>query len=243
MVMKEGRGHYGQAIGILTLDTRFPRIPGDVGNASSYYFPVKLKRVVGATVKRVVTERDPALLQPFIKAAQELEKEGVRAITTSCGFLAMFQKEMTEAVKIPVFTSALMMVPLVYRMLGRHQIVGILTADSTALTKQHLQGAGIESIPLAIAGMQDKTEFATAILDDTLTIDPEKVEYEMVSVAQQLVETNPEIGALVLECANMPPYTFAIHTATGLPVFDLYDFINFVYNAVVVQERFTKGFL
>jgi hypothetical protein len=91
--------------------------------------------------------------------------------------------------------------------------------------------------------MQDKTEFATAILDDTLTIDPEKVEQEMISVAQQLVETNPEIGALVLECANMPPYTFAIHTATRLPVFDLYDFINFVYNAVVVQERFTKGFL
>lgn len=243
MIIRGGRLHYGQAIGILTLDTRFPRIPGDVGNASSYDFPVKFKRVKGATVKRVVTEGDPRLLQPFIKAAQELEREGVRAITTSCGFLAMFQDELADAVRIPVFTSALMMVPLVYRMLGRYQKVGILTADSTALTTKHLQGAGIESIPLAIAGMQDQPAFTTAILDDTFTINAGQVEQEMVNVAQQLVETNPEIGAFVLECANMPPYTFALHTATRLPVFDLYDFINFVYTAVVVQDRFTKGFL
>ena len=41
-----GRAVYGQAIGILLTNSRFPRIPGDVGNASTFDFPVRLKRVV-----------------------------------------------------------------------------------------------------------------------------------------------------------------------------------------------------
>ncbi len=37
--------------------------------------------------------------------AKEVEKEGVRAITTSCGFNAIFQEALANAVNIPVFTS------------------------------------------------------------------------------------------------------------------------------------------
>jgi Asp/Glu/hydantoin racemase len=243
MTLSGGRAHYGRAIGILTLDTRFPRIPGDVGNATSYPFPVTFKTVTGATVPRVVTEGDPALLHLFIDAARELEREGVRAITTSCGFLILFQDALADAVTVPVFTSSLMMVPFVHRMLGSHQTVGILTADDTALTERHLQAAGIDSISIAVAGMQDQPEFARVILRDAITLDPTQVTQEMIHVTQQLVAAHPEIGALVLECANMPPYSHALHVAIGLPVFDLYDFITFVHHAVVVQERFTTGFL
>lgn len=243
MILHGGRTHYGHAIGILTLDTHFPRIPGDVGNATSYPFPVTFKKVTGATVPRVVTQGDPKLLPLFINAAKELEREGVRAITTSCGFLILFQDALTNAVSVPVFTSSLLMIPLVYRLLGSHHQVGLLTADASALTSRHLQAAGIGSIPLAVAGMQDQPEFARAILNDEATIDPLKVTQEMIQVAQKLVTTHPNIGALVLECANMPPYTHALHSATGLPVFDLNNFITFIYHAVVAQERFTKGFL
>jgi len=243
MILRGGRAHYGQAIGILTLDTHFPRIPGDVGNATSYPFPVTFKKVTGATVTRVVTQGDPTLLPLFIDAAKELEHEGVRAITTSCGFLILFQDELANAVTVPVFTSSLLMVPLVYRLLGSQQQVGLLTADASALTPRHLQAAGIDSIPLAIAGLQDQPEFAHAILDNNTTIDPTKVTQEMIQVAQELITTHSKIGALVLECANMPPYTHALHSATGLPVFDLNNFITFIYHAVVVKERFSEGLL
>jgi maleate cis-trans isomerase len=243
MIFHGGHTHYGHAIGILTLDTHFPRIPGDVGNATSYPFPVTFKKVIGATVPRVVTQGDPTLLPLFIAAAKELEQEGVRAITTSCGFLILFQDALANAVTVPVFTSSLMMVPLVYRLLGSHQQVGLLTADASALTPRHLQAAGIDATQLAVAGMQDQPEFAHAILHDNITIDPMKVTQEMIQVAQELIKAHPKIGALVLECANMPPYTHALHNATGLPVFDLNHFITFIYHAVVVQERFSTGFL
>src|SRR5450830_1704998 len=112
------RCNYGELIGIIMLDTVFPRIPGDVGNATTFPFPVRYKRVNGASVKRVVKEADPQLLQPFIEAAQELEMEGVKAITTSCGFLVMFQKQIADAVKIPVLTSSLLQVPFVSKLLA-----------------------------------------------------------------------------------------------------------------------------
>src|SRR5712692_11285688 len=112
-------GRCGVAVGVLLLDTRFPRIPGDVGNAATFDFPVRYHRVTGATSEEVVRGRHRDLLPRFIEGARCLEGEGVRAITTSCGFLARFQGDLAAAVSIPVFTSSLMLVPLplVHRML------------------------------------------------------------------------------------------------------------------------------
>ena len=98
MIATGGRTTYGEALGIITLDTRFPRIPGDVGNASTYPFPVRYERVSGATVTRVIKKRGRGLLPAFIRAAQQLESDGVRAITTTAGFLALYQREMANAV-------------------------------------------------------------------------------------------------------------------------------------------------
>src|SRR5438067_6977945 len=88
-IVRGGRTTYGESIGILMLDTRFPRIPGDVGNATTFDFPVRFKVVRGASQRRIILEGDLSLLQPFVDGARELEAEGVRAITTSCGFLAL----------------------------------------------------------------------------------------------------------------------------------------------------------
>jgi Asp/Glu/hydantoin racemase len=184
-------------------------------------------------------EADPKLLRSFIESAEELEKEGVKAITSSCGFLAMFQKEIADAVSIPVFTSSLMQVPLVYSMLKVDQKVGVITALKRSLTRRHLAAIGIESIPMAIAGMDNAKEFMRAIhgyayvSTEKPTMDVRKIEIEMVEVTKELVEQNPDVGAIVFECANMPPYAVAVQKATNLPVFDIVTLTNMVYEAVV----------
>lgn len=227
-----GRHYYGQAIGIILYDILIPRIPGDVGNASTFDFPVRLKYVEGLDPIWIMKRHpDRCALPLLIKAAQELEIEGVRAITTGHGFTAVFQKELADAVSIPVFTSSLIQVPMVHEMLGSNQKVGIITADSEALGDEHLSAAGIDkSIPLIIAGIQDGVEWRRCRKE--LKMDPQKLENEVIQVAKRLVSENRNIGAIVLECTQLPSFAFSIQREIDLPVFDIYTLTNMVYNVI-----------
>ncbi len=231
-----GRSFYGEVLGILLLDTKFPRIPGDVGNATSYDFPVRFKVVKGASIRNVVFRTDETLLSTFIEAAKELEAEGVKAITTSCGFLVLFQDEIARSLKIPVFTSALLMVPLVYRMvMGR---IGIVTANSKNLTERHLEKAGInlKEIPIAIVGLENKEEFSKTILHDTPEINIDKVETEVIDASEELIAKYEDVKALVFECHNLSPFSHAVQEKLKIPIFDFIAFARFVYNAVVKKS-------
>lgn len=221
-------------IGILMLDTRFPRVLGDVGNPATFPFPVRYHRVPRASADLVVRQGAIDLLPAFIDGARALEKSGVRAITTSCGFLARSQQELAAAVGVPVLTSGLMLVPLVHRMLAAGRRVGILTFDASALTERELSGGGITpDIPVAIAGMEDQPIFYRAILDDRATLDVAAAGREHVEAATRLCRAHPDVGTLVLECTNMPPYRGAIQDATGLPVFDIVHLVTLVHQARV----------
>jgi hypothetical protein len=233
MRVKGGQNIFGFSVGILMLDTQFPRIPGDMGNASTFPFPVLYHRVRGASPDRVVRQGQQALLPAFIEGARALEREGVRAVTTKCGFLAKFQSEVAASVSIPVFTSSLMLVPLVHRMLPPKKAVGIMTVDASSLRPEHYTGAGItKDIPTVVAGMETEKEFTRVMLDNELELDVEAARQEHLTVARCLVEAHPEIGAIVLECTNMPPYRADIQAATGLPVFDITTLVRMVHDAV-----------
>lgn len=231
---------YGVPIGILAGQTDFPRTPGDQGNATTYSFPVNYRTVEGFTYDGVVVKDDPTLMVAFIKTAKELEEEGVKAVTTTCGFLSMWQKEISDAVNIPIFTSSLLLVPLVSRMLKRGRKIGIITANASTLKEKHLRGAGIDSsIPLAIAGMENEEWWSKIWIKGIRN--EKKIESEVVRISKQLVLENPDTGAIVLECANLPPYACAVQQATGLPVFDITTLTNMVFHALV-RERFA-GFM
>ncbi len=207
-------------LGILMLDTKFPRIIGDVGNEKSFSFPVEKKIIKGADPKAVVVNADKNLLKPFIEAAKELESMGVSAITTSCGFLAMFQKELADAVGIPVFTSALLWLPTVSAMLPKGKIVGVLTADSTKLSQKHFDGVGINNTNKVIYGMEG-TQFSKVFVGNSETLDSKLAEKEMLKKADEMVKAHPEVGAIVFECTNMPPYAKAVEELTGRKVFHI----------------------
>lgn len=231
-----GKNIYGYPIGILMLETQFPRIPGEIGNATTWDFPVLYKIVKKATPDVVVRKGAAGQLEAFIQGAQELEKEGVRAITTNCGFLALFQKEMASAVNIPVFTSSLMQVPLAYVMIKPSQKVGIISVHSKSLTQKHLSCVGADQIPHVIYGTEGEEEFSRVILDDEMELDVNKSRDELVRVSKRMLLEHPEVGAIVLECTNMPPYAAAIQKEVHLPIFDIYTLVIMVYHAVVKKE-------
>jgi hypothetical protein len=240
-IYRGGRSIYGEAIGILLLDTKFPRVPGDIGNASTFDFPVRIRMIPGATPQRIVLEGDESILPEFVKAGKELEAAGVRAITTSCGYLTTFQEALINAVNIPVFTSSLLQVPMVSRMMRRGKKVGILTIDSRRLNETCLKAAGITNEPIVIMGSEEVPDFYNTYPRGALEIDPEKVEKAVIEMVKKLLQKAPDVGAIVCEAINYAPYAAGVQEATGLPWFDIIDLTKLVYNAVV-KKRYI-GFL
>lgn len=219
-------------IGILLLDTIFPRLLGDVGNPKTFPFPVIYEKVQGAIPMRVVKERDGCLLPSFIEGAKALERRGVKAITTSCGFLAIWQKEIASAVDIPVFTSSLLQVPWAYQIAGRRGRIGVLTADVSSLTEVHFQGVGAAGIPMVVRGLNPEGEFYRVYIGNSPNIDVSKAGREMVAEASALMNEHPDISGLVLECANMPVFGKAVRDTVKVPVFDIVTLTCFIWSSI-----------
>lgn len=215
----------GLSIGVLMLDTRFERLPGDIGNGGTWSFPVQYRVVRGANPSRVVHGRAEGLLQPFIDAAQDLIATGVRGITTSCGFLALLQKELAAALPVPVATSSLLQAPVIEAMLPRGQQVGILTFAPEALTAQHLSAVGVRP-ETPIEGLPPDSLFRRVYGGREGNSDYAALEREVVIAAQRLITRHPSVGAILCECTNLPPHSAAIARATGRPVYDIIGFID-----------------
>ncbi len=213
-------------LGLIMLDTNFPRIPGDVGNPKTFPFDVVYERVYGATPSRVVHDADPELLLPFIAAARQLEQRGARMISTSCGFLAIFHPELQAAVDVPVLSSSLLQIHWAQTMIKSDRKVGVITISSDSLSERHFSGVGVSRENVLVAGLPASSEFVSVFIHDKKNLDEDLCRREMIQVACDFIQNHPEIGALVLECTNMPPYSAAIREATGLPVFDIVTLLN-----------------
>jgi len=223
-VVAGGISVYGAAVGILMLETRFPRIPGDMGHAATWDFPVLYRIVRGASPDRVVRNRAEGLLSAFVDAGREMVADGADGITTNCGFLSLMQAELAEAVGVPVAASSLMQVDLVNRILPPGKRAGVLTISGSSLTQAHLEAAGAP-LDTPIETTEGGREFTRAILGDELHLDTALAEADNVEAALRLKDKHPEIGAIVLECTNMTPYQTAIREATGLPVYSVEAFV------------------
>ena len=207
-------------LGVVMLETRFPRPRGDIGNAQTFAFPVRYRTVAGASPRRVVVERDRALLAPFIDAARSLEREGVAAVTTSCGFLALFQRQLAAALTVPVWTSSLLLVAEIEAGWGDGRRVGVVTADAASLTAEHLAAVGARA-DTPVEGLAMASCFRATLLENRAELDVDEAAEATTAAARRLVAHHPEVAAVVLECTNMPPYASAVRAATGLPVHDI----------------------
>ncbi|MBK1662729.1 aspartate/glutamate racemase family protein [Paracraurococcus ruber] len=220
-----GRTVFGAPVGILMLETRFPRIPGDIGHAGTWPFPVLYQVVRGASPARVVEQGGRGLLPDFIAAGQALVATGADAITTSCGFLVLFQAELQAALGVPVATSALLQIPWVQAMLPPGRRVGVLTASRAALTPAHLAAAGAPA-DTPVGGLEGGTAlYPVLVRQETPDLDPAAAAAEVVAAGHALAAAHPDLGAIVLECTNLPPYAAALRAALGLPVFDIVSLV------------------
>ncbi|MCP3887741.1 MAG: aspartate/glutamate racemase family protein [Desulfobulbaceae bacterium] len=234
MIYKVRRGveSYGHAIGILLIDCSTPFIPGDVGNASTYNYPVIYKTVPGVTLERLINKGDLSLTEKVVETARELEEMGVRAITSDCGYMLHFQRQVAAALHVPVIMSSLIQIPLLERTIGGDQKIGVICANKKKLTPDLLDVAGVKDCDrIEIRGMEDKPYFSSPILAEEPELDSENIEKEMIETASELVQHHPEISSIVLECSNMPPYAHAIQRAINRPVFDFTTLINLFHGA------------
>lgn len=219
------------AIGILMLDTHFPRIPGDIGNPATWPFPVLYHVVEGATADRMV-RRDPlVLLDAFIAAGRKLVAEGAAGIVTTCGFLSLYQEKLGDALSVPVATSSLMQVATVNALLPSDRRAGVLTISASSLTPAHLLAAGApEDTPIGTT--EEGREFTRAILNDESHFDVEAARRDNVEAALDLQRVHPQLGAIVLECTNMVPYAAEMANATGLPIFTIETLMRWFHGAL-----------
>ena len=169
------------------------------------------------------------LLPDFLAAAAGLVALGAEAITTNCGFLCLFQHALAAHAGVPVATSALLQVPWVQATLPPGKRVGIVTVCAATLSPAHLAAAGVPA-DTPVAGTENGREFYRVLIrgekDD---LDVALAEQDILAAGRDLLARHPDIGAIVLECTNMPPYAAALRAALGVPVYDIYAMMTWFH--------------
>ena len=232
--MMKGQNIAGFPIGIIYIDdVYYPMMPGNIVNGYTFDFPVRLKAVKGLDIPNLFSAGDEVFYQ-ILKACEELKQEGVRAISSACGFFGNYQDRVAAAMDIPVAISSIVQLPWVASLLKPVQSIGVLTADKASLTDKLLNACSISDElkkRLIIKDLRHEQEFS-CILEGRGEFDNGIVEQEVVGKALEIIEENPDTGAILLECSDMPPYAYAIQAATQLPVFDFTTLIRWRHSAV-----------
>ena len=229
----EGQYMAGEVIGIMVLTSRVLFFPGNVSNAYTYDFPVRYLHVEGANQDNIHAG-DKSLVPSLIKTAKQLEIDGCRAIFGNCGYCGHFQKEVAEAVDIPVYMSAVIQVPWIFAGLKKDQKIGVLCGDAPNLTWNLFEACGATKEQYercVIVGCEDGEAFRN-VLEDTGSMNYAAIRKEMMDRVEKMLRENPDIGALLLECTEMPPYAADMQRKFNLPVFDFITMINYVQSTV-----------
>ena len=222
----------GMAIGILVADAGYPMLPGNVANACTYDFPVVYKVLENAPVEKIM-RGDPSVLDSIIGGGWELVARGARAVVGACGSFANYQKATAAALDVPVFLSVMLQVPLILQALKPDQALGIVAASRAAMTPGVYEQCAIaDASRCIVTEVLDLPQFQ-ALIGNRSDFDSRHLQEQVVARVLEFTSEHRQIGALLLQCSDLPPYAHAIQDATGLAVFDMNTLINWVYGAVV----------
>ena len=232
MRLRSGYLYYDTPVGILCLDTHFPKPPGQLRNPLTFDFPVVCRVLPGVGAREILAAASDELEAMLVEAARQLERDGVKAIAGSCGFMARFQDQIASELTVPVFLSSLLQLPLVRLMHGPKATVGVLTASRQALTEAHFANCATPMDAVRIRGMEGKPEFWETIIEGKRhDFDMDRLEAEIVGTAADFAREEA-LDALVLECTDLSAFSRPIQQATGLPVYDINSLVEYAHYAV-----------
>lgn len=232
--MKTGQNISGYPIGIIYIeDVYYPMVPGNIVNGYTFPFPTRLKAVEGLDCQNLF-DAAQGVEEKVFQACKKLEQEGVRAISGACGFFGNYQASMAEKLDIPVALSSLVQIPWIATLLKKDQKIGVLTAQKDSFTDQLLDSCGVTDElkkRLIVKDLGHEKEFS-CITEGRGEFDNGVVKQEVVGKAMEILEEDSNVGAILLECSDMPPYAYAVQAATSLPVFDFTTLIRWLHSAV-----------
>jgi len=220
-----GRNFSGVSIGLLQFQANLPMIPGNMGNATTFDFPMAYREMNAENVYDVMsTTPVDRFTDSAVEACKWLEMQGVRAIIGNCGFWGHYQIAVQERIDTPFFSSSLMMLPMMVRCLPKNQKVGVITANGPLLS----EGAAIENCGLSldlmkervvIEGCEDDLEFARAMAVQGI-YNPAKFEQDVLAGIKRLLKKDKDIGIILLECTELSPHAHAVQRLVNMPVWD-----------------------
>jgi hypothetical protein len=143
----------------------------------------------------------------------------------------LYQRELTAHCAVPVATSALLQVPMVARILPKGKRPAIITFDARSLTAKHLTSVGADP-QTPVIGMPPSSEFQRSIRAGDTSVSIDTLRAEVLDVARAAVGCDPSIGALVLECTNLTPYSADLRRALDLPIFDVVSLIHWFHRSL-----------
>lgn len=230
-----GRTVYGVSIGVIQLEAQIPMPPGDMGNATTFPFPILYERLGKIDPNWVVSsEPHPEVTKRSIAAAKRLEMQGVRAIVGNCGFFANYQPQVAKEISVPFFSSSLMQIPMVMASIRPDQVVGVMTANGATLkSAPALKYSGVTDMARVVIYGAEHGENMKKILSDSDNYNMKGLEQELVALARKMVNEHPEVGAVVLECTEFPPHAFAIQNAIRRNVWDFTTLVHWMHNGAV----------
>jgi len=228
----------GYPVGILCLPGVSALIPGNVQNAGTFNFPVLYKVLEDVRFEQIANG-DRAVEAAIVAGAEELVVNGVKAVVGACGSLGHYQSAVANAVGVPVFMSILTQVPFILQSLGNNQKLAAVFASTQTFTPLIQHECGIDDLGRIVSvGLMECPSFS-GMTEPEKEFDGDALLAEMIARIESVMDDS--VGALLLQCSDLPPFAAELQQYFGLPVYDMTGLISWLQSAVL--RRPFEGFL
>lgn len=218
---------YGYEVGVLLLDLTEAHVPGDTAHVATYDYPVLFRVMEGVSGEQVLAG-DRSVEPKIVAMARELERMGVKAISSNCGFMLHYQEAVRAAVDIPVALSSLLQLPGLARMISPDKKIAVLAGAQRLVTPDLLRLAGLSNVhDIVVTSIEGTSEFDNFMTTD---IDTDAFGKRLEEATDDLFARHANIGGLLLECAIFTPYAARLQQRYNVPTADFVSLIDYLHD-------------